>query len=249
MTLVRTYDTPAELAEAAAGMTVDAAVEAAHARGRFVWGLSGGSTPAALYRLLARPPYAQLMPWESTYVFWGDERWTGTDQPDSNQRMAREALLDHVPISADHVLAVDTSGGDPEASAADTERRLRELFDGERPRADLLLLGVGDDGHTASLFPGAGALSEQELLFTATRAGSLNAWRITATLPLINAARRALVLVQGASKAWAVAHALGPETAEPPLPAARVRPERGILLWLLDREAAGAAVGADQANA
>ncbi len=248
MAVVRTYDTPGRLAEAAAGLTVESAAESARARGRFVWGLSGGTTPSMLYRLLAQPPYRDLMPWESTYVFWGDERWAPADSPESNQRMARELLLDHVPLPPDHIIGVDTSGDDPEASAASVESRLRELFGSRRPRPDLTLLGIGDDGHTASLFPGAGALTEQELLFTATRAGPLGVWRITATLPLINASRLALMLAQGASKARAVGVALGPEHAGLSLPAARVRPERGVLQWLIDREAAsGYGVGEQDA--
>ncbi len=247
MAIVRTYDSGLLLAKAAAGLTVEAASESVKARGRFVWGLSGGTTPRPLYELLAQAPFAELMPWESTYVFWGDERWTPADHPESNQGMARAALLDHVAVPAGQIIAIDTSGGDPEGAAAEAERRLREMFDGGYPRPDLMLLGVGEDGHTASLFPGAGALSEQELLFTATRAGPQNGWRVTATLPLINASRRALILAQGASKAWAASRALGPESlAEPLLPAARVRPERGTLQWLLDREAASGFAGAPE---
>ncbi len=237
MTQVRTYDSPALLAEAAAALTLETALESARERGRFVWGLSGGTTPAMLYGLLAEEPYSSRMPWASTYVFWGDERWTAPDHPDNNQRMAHEALLSHVPIDPAHVIPIPTTGVTPDESATITERRLRDIFEVGSPRPDLLLLGIGDDGHTASLFPGVDALSEQTRLFRATWAAHLNVWRITATLPLINAVRRVVFLAQGQSKAGPVAHALHPQAAAPPLPAALVRPEQGELIWLLDRDA------------
>ena len=237
MTQVRTYVSPALLAEAAAVLTLETALKSTRERGRFVLGLSGGSTPAMLYGLLAKEPYFSCMPWESTYVFWGDERWTAPDHPDNNQRMAHETLLAHVPIDPAHVIPIPTTGATPEESAAITERRLRDIFEAGMPRPDLFLLGIGDDGHTASLFPRVDALMEQTRLFTATWAAHLNAWRITATLPLINASRRVVFLAQGQSKAGPVAHAVHPQAAAPPLPAALVRPEQGELIWLLDRDA------------
>ncbi len=237
MPQVRTYDSPALLAEAAAVLTLETALQSAHERGRFVLGLSGGTTPAMLYRLLAKEPYSSRMPWASTFVFWGDERWAAPDHPDNNQRMAHETLLSHVPIDPAHVIPIPTTGATPDESAAITERRLRDIFEIDDPWPDLMLLGIGDDGHTASLFPGVDALVEQTRLFTATWAAHLNAWRITATLPLINASRRVVFLAQGQSKAGPVAHALHPQAEAPPLPAALVRPEQGELIWLLDRDA------------
>ena len=249
MALIRILDTPGELAEAVAGLVVETALRARRDRGRFVWGLSGGGTPALLYRRLAEAPYASLMPWDATWVFWGDERWVAPGHPDSNQRMARETLLDHVPLDEERILAIDAdAAAGPESAAEDAARRLAAVFDGAPPRADLLLLGVGEDGHTASLFPGAGALSEQELLFTATWSAPGGACRITATLPLINASRRTVFLVSGAAKAEVVARAIDGSAPEPSVPASLVRPERGSLFWYLDREAAAGFSGAARAS-
>ena len=235
---VRVFHSPAALTQAAAELTLASAEEAVRERGRFVWGLSGGSTPAALYRALATAPYATAMPWRATFVFWGDERWVPSTHPQSNQRMANEALLAHEPASEASVIAVPTEDATPDESAAVVEEALRRIFSGATPRADLLLLGVGGDGHTASLFPGTSALEERERLFAANRVPELDAWRVTATLPLINASRRVVFLAQGQDKAEAVRLALRPADGTPPLPVARVAPESGALTWLLDAAAA-----------
>ena len=150
---VRVHDGPAALVEAAANLVLESARDAVRQRGRFVWGLAGGSTPRALYEALAAPPYADAMPWAATHIFWGDERWVPADAADSNQRMAREALLGAV--SPASVVPILTESVAPDESAAAAEAGLRRVFGGEPPRPDLLLLGIGSDGHTASIFPGA----------------------------------------------------------------------------------------------
>ena len=236
---VRVFDAPLALAEAAADLTLELAEDAVRERGRFVWGLAGGNTPRALYETLAKPPYAAAMPWHATRVFWGDERWVPADHPDSNQRMAREALLNRVAPAS--VVPIPTENATPAESAAAAERGLRQAFDGDSgapPRPDLLLLGIGSDGHTASLFPGTDALNETERLFAANWVPQLGAWRVTATLPLINAARRIVFLAQGRGKAAAVRAALHPASGAAPVPATLAAPEDGAVTWLLDREAA-----------
>ena len=235
---VRVFPSPAALTQAAADLVLASAQEAVHERGRFVWGLSGGSTPEALYRKLAEPPYSSAMLWRATTVFWGDERWVPSDHPDSNQRMANEALLAHDPAAQASVLPVRTEGTTPEESAEALEDASQRLFGGEPVRPDLLLLGIGPDGHTASLFPGTSALEERERLFVANRVPQMDAWRITATLPLINASRRVVFLAQGRDKMDAVRLALRPADDGPPLPAALVAPHDGTLTWLLDEQAA-----------
>ena len=240
---VRVFPNPAALTQAAANLVLASAEEAVRERGRFVWGLSGGSTPEALYRALAEPPYATAMPWRATFVFWGDERWASHDHSDSNQRMATEALLSRGPAAKTHVIPVQTESTTPDESAAAVEEAVRRLFGDAPPRPDLLLLGIGGDGHTASLFPGTSALDERERLFAANRVPQMDAWRITATLPLINASRRVVFLAQGRDKADAVRLALHPVDGEPPLPAARVAPGDGTLTWMLDRQAASALAG------
>ena len=235
---VRVFPTPAALTQAAADLVLASAEEAVRERGRFVWGLSGGSTPEALYRKLAEPPYSTAMPWRATVVFWGDERWAPADHPDSNQRMATEALLAHGPAARANVIPVPTEGIAPGDSAAEVEDALRGVFGDAPVRPDLLLLGIGPDGHTASLFPGTSALDERDRLFAANWVPRMDAWRITATLPLINASRRVVFLAQGNDKAEAVRLALHPPSGGPPLPAALVAPHDGTLTWLLDRQAA-----------
>ena len=245
---VRVFDAPSSLAKAAAGLTLESAQAAVRERGRFVWGLAGGSTPRALYETLAKPPYAAAMPWRAIHVFWGDERCVPADHPDSNQRMARESLLDAVAPAS--VVPIPTTNATPAESAAAAERSLRRLFNNDNadpPRPDLLLLGIGSDGHTASLFPGTDALGETERLFAANWIPQLGAWRVTATLLLINAARRIVFLAQGHDKADAVRDALHPASGAPPVPAALAAPHDGAVTWLLDREAAAKANCADGA--
>ncbi len=238
MAEIRTFDAHDRLTIAAADLVTKAAVGAVKDRGRFVWGLSGGTTPAMLYRLLAEEQYASRFPWEQTYVFWGDERWVEPTDSLSNQRMVRETLLDRVPIPQDHVRAILTTGVTPAQSAEVADRHVRELFDGSTVRPDLILLGMGEDGHTASLFPGTSALLENEALFVPNFSVSDDMERITATLPLINAARQVVVIVTGATKAETVRHALFPLPDSAALPASLVRPTNGTVTWMLDRDAA-----------
>lgn len=248
---VRVHDGTASLVAAAADLVLESARDAVRERGRFVWGLAGGRTPRALYEALAAPPYADAMPWGATHIFWGDERWVPADDAESNRRMAREALLDAA--SPASVVPILTKGLEPAESAASAEEGLRRVFGGEPPRPDLLLLGIGSDGHTASLFPGtartggaavtetsegAGAPEEAERLFAARWIPQLGAWRVTATFRLIGASRRVVFLAQGREKAEAVGKALRPVPGEEPVPAALAAPEGGAAIWLLDREAA-----------
>jgi 6-phosphogluconolactonase len=232
-----TFDAPDQLMKAAADLVLGVARESVRDRGRFVWGLAGGQTPAMLYRLLAEEFYAARMPWEETYVFWGDERWVTSDDPQSNQRMAFRELLDGVPIPKENIKRIITIGVEPRVSAEAIERQLRTLYPGE-PRPDLMLLGLGEDGHTASLFPGTTALLEDAALFAANHVPDLDAWRITATFPLINAARNVVFLVSGAEKAVAAYRVLYPQPDSVVLPASMVQPSNGKLTWLLDRDAA-----------
>ena len=255
---VRVHDGTAALVEAAANLVLESARDAVRERGRFVWGLAGGRTPRALYEALAAPPYADAMPWGATHIFWGDERWVPSDDAESNRRMARDALLDAA--SPAGVVPILTEGLSPAESAAAAEDGLRRVFGGEPPRPDLLLLGIGSDGHTASLFPwteggtagmagatgadageGAGATVAAERLFAARWIPQLGAWRVTATFRLIGASRRVVFLAQGREKADAVGKALRPVPGEAPVPAALAAPEGGAAIWLLDREAAGEA--------
>jgi 6-phosphogluconolactonase len=209
--------------------------------GRFAVALAGGSTPRALYAHLAsaEAPFRDVLPWRRTHVFFGDERAVPPDHADSNYRMARDALLAHVPVPPGNVHRM-RGEDDPDASARAYEEELRAFF-GATPRFDLLLLGLGPDGHTASLFPGSAVLEERSRLAAAATAGTPPlVRRITLTLPALDAAARVLFLVSGASKAAALARVLQGGAGEGALPAARVRPHTGTVLWLVDRAAAGA---------
>lgn len=236
---VTVFADAAALADAAADLVVSAAREAVAARGRFLLALSGGATPRQTYRRLAQVAQGETGLWSRTWVFFGDERWVPADHPESNHRMARETLLDRVPVPAGQVFAMRT-GDDPEAAAAAYARTLAEVFGtrrGELPRFDLVLLGMGLDGHTASLFPGSPALREVFRSVVAVHAAAAAIpQRLTLTFPVFNAAARVAFLVSGAEKAKAVRAVLRERA---PLPAGLVRPERGELVWLLDAAAAG----------
>ena len=231
---------PAALAEAAGHAIVEVAGKAVSTHGRFTVALAGGSTPRATYERLARPPLCDRMPWERTWVFFGDERGVAPDHPDSNYRMASQALLAKVPIPAAQIARIRGEADDPEAAAADYARHVGEVFAckrGELPRFDLILLGMGVDGHTGSLFPGSPVLKEVFRSVAAVHAAAASIpQRFTFTLPVINAAAHVMFLVAGPEKAKVLKAVLGEPSSA--LPAAMVRPSNGRLLWLLDRAAA-----------
>jgi 6-phosphogluconolactonase len=232
-------DGPA-LADTAARAIVETAQEAVTARGRFLVALAGGSTPRATYERLAQPPLRERMPWERTWIFFGDERGVAPEHPESNYGMANRALLCKVAVPAAQVARIRGEADDPEAAAAEYARRLAEVFQckrGELPRFDLVLLGMGVDGHTASLFPGSPVLKEVFRPVAAVHAAAASIpQRFTFTFPLINAAARVMFLVAGAEKAKVVKAVLG--DAGNALPAGMVHPADGRLTWLLDRSAA-----------
>lgn len=228
------------LAEAAAQAILDCATEAVTARGRFMLALAGGSTPRETYERLAQPPGRDRMPWARTWVFFGDERGVPPDHPDSNFRMANQALLLKVPLPPQQIARIRGEAEDPEAAAAEYGRRLTEVFAikrGRLPRFDLILLGMGVDGHTGSLFPGSPVLKEVFRPVAAVHATAASIpQRFTFTLPVINAAARVMFLVSGAEKAKVLKAVLKEPTGG--LPAALVHPTDGRLTWLLDRAAA-----------
>ena len=205
--------------------------------GRFTMALSGGSTPGPLYRRLADPDLATSIPWDRVHLFWGDERFVPHDDPASNYRLVREALIDHVPIPPANVHPVPNDAT-PEAAAQSYARTLQEYYGDTTlrpgsPLFDVNLLGIGDDGHTASLFPGAPQLEEMQRWAVAV-VGQKPEPRISLTYPVLASARTVAFLVSGAGKRAAVTRALRHDAA---LPSGRVRSD-GELLWLLDRAAA-----------
>ncbi|MDC0835411.1 6-phosphogluconolactonase [Geitlerinema sp. CS-897] len=196
--------------------------------------LSGGNTPKPLYEALAQ----EDLPWSKIYVFWGDERYVPADNPASNQRMARQTWLDNVPIPADNVRPMMTDGDSPEADARRYEADLQEFFGlepGDFPVFDVMLLGMGDDGHTASLFPQTDAL---QVCDRAVTVGNKDGQpRLTLTVPVLNLSRCVIFMVAGANKQTALSHVFAPDGDEDAYPSRLVQPLNGTLWWLLDPEA------------
>ncbi len=202
-------------------------------RGIFTIALSGGSTPKPLYKAIAN----QKLPWDKIHVFWGDERYVPSDHPDSNELMARQAWLDQVDIPAANIHATPTLEGNPAVSAAKYEQHLQKFFHsapGEFPSLDVVLLGMGDDAHTASLFPHTEALKVRDRLITVGNKDGNP--RITFTYPFINAARSVIFVVAGANKRPALAQIFAPEADDFAYPSRLIQPQ-GELWWLLDAAA------------
>lgn len=230
-----------ELSRKAAAQFVASANGGVTRSGRFAVALSGGSTPKALYSLLASSEYRDRADWQRVHLFWGDERCVPPDHSESNFRMVEEALLRNISIPEQNIHRM-AGEKEPSSAAADYERELRDFFElgpGQRPRFDLVLLGLGEDGHTASLFPGNTALTEQENLVATTYVEKLKAHRLTLTLPVINYAAQVSFLIAGASKAAVVKNLLGADSKSFDYPAGRVRPSNGQLTWFITRDAAG----------
>jgi 6-phosphogluconolactonase len=233
---VHVYKTPAELARAAALDFAARAKSAIEERGRFAVALAGGSTPKATYEVLASD-HAESLHWGAVHAFFGDERAVPPDHEASNYRMTREALLDHVPIGSVHRMRGELP---PEEAASSYEEELREFFGpDEVPRFDLILCGIGEDGHTLSLFPETAALDVTDRLVVANPVLKLETTRLTLTIPVANAARAVAFLVAGEGKAQALKEILEGVADPRGYPAKYIRPEDGDLAWMADRAAAG----------
>jgi 6-phosphogluconolactonase len=227
-----------ELSRTAAAEFEHVARNAVQARDRFTVSLSGGSTPRGLYSRLAQS--SRNLPWDKSYFFWGDERHVPPDDKDSNYRMVRETLLSQAPIPPDHVFRVHAETPDAARVAEEYERTIREFFvlkTGELPRFDLVLLGLGPDGHTASLFPGSAALHEGSRLVVANWVEKFGHYRLTFTAPVINNAAEVMFLVSGAEKAPALQAVLYSDASAEEFPAKLIQPRNGRLIWLVDRAA------------
>ena len=227
----------AELSRRAAEVVVGTINDAVQAVGTCSIVLAGGNTPRTLYRLLASE-FRPLVPWASMHVFWGDERYVPPEDSRSNYGMAKEALLDHVPCPAANIHPMPTHFPSADAAARDYERTLRNHFVEQWPRFDIVLLGLGDDGHTASLFPGSLALAERTRWVVAAQAPVEPHLRLTLTLPALTRARAVFVVVAGPAKAEALQHVLEGAGDWIKYPAAGIRLAKGSVIWWADREAA-----------
>jgi 6-phosphogluconolactonase len=203
--------------------------------------LAGGNTPRRLYQLLAAEPFAGLIPWNCIHFFWGDERNVPPGHPESNYSMARESLFAHVPVPPAHIHRIPTGDGTAIEAADLYERVLREKLPiaNGLPRFDYVLLGLGANGHTASLFPNRSTLHERQRLVIADHVDEVNSWRVTLTAPILNNAAQVTFLVVGEGKASVIVQVLdGPRNPEA-TPAQLIVPAHGTLTWILDSAAAG----------
>ena len=232
---VKIFDTPEELAEAAARGFVERAAAAIAERGRFAVALAGGSTPKTTYEILARD-HVDAVDWPNVHVFFGDERTVPPDHEDSNYRTARKALIDQVPAGSVHPMRGELP---PEEAASSYEEELRAFFGEDPPVFDLVMLGIGADGHTASLFPETSALEVTDRLAVANPVLKLDTTRITLTVPVLNAAREVFFLVAGEDKARALEEILEGDADPREYPAKLVQPPDGPT-WMVDRAGAGA---------
>lgn len=239
MVIYRIYPDAPTLADGAAQLFADKAAAAQADHGMFYVVLSGGSTPKAMFKRLSAEPYRSKIEWGKVSVFWGDERPVPPKHADSNFKMAREALLRHVPIPPHQVHRMEGER-DPQEAAADYEKMLRSIWkDAGHPQFDLIFLGMGDDGHTASLFPHTAALDEKRAWVRANHVPQLDTWRITLTAPAINAARCVAFLVSGESKRVRLHAVLNGEHKPYDQPSQLIKPPR-VLIWMLDQDAIGA---------
>jgi len=231
----------AELSLKTAHLFLRISNEAVTARGRFTAALSGGSTPEALYAVLSNPFFSTSVQWSKGFFFWGDERFVPSDHPDSNCLLAEKHLFSRVAVPRDHIYPVPTGLGDAARAAAEYQRTLESFFSlgrGEFPRFDLMLLGMGEDGHTASLFPGTRALRETGKIVMAYHVDRLKADRITLSVPAINEAANVLFMISGQGKATALGRVLeGPQDPDR-YPSQLIEPRSGRLVFAVDRAAA-----------
>lgn len=239
-TIVVVPDPPA-LAHAVAEHVVACATTAIRARGQCLLALAGGTTPSAAYAALASEAFRHQLDWSRLQVVWGDERCVPPDDPRSNYRMAREALLDHVPLKPANIHRI-AGEVDPAQAASEYESQLRSLVGLGAPDVDagldLVLLGMGSDGHTASLFPGKAAVRERVRWVMAEFIEAVGMWRVTLTPVAINASRQVSFVVSGAAKARRLQEVLEGPRVPDRLPAQSVRPTHGRLTWLVDEAAA-----------
>ena len=246
---VHRYKTPEAVADAAAKRFLDTANRAVEKLDHFVVALAGGSTPRLLYQRLTESPYRERVPWDKTFFVFGDERCVGPDDESSNYRMAKETLFDPLEIPGHRVLRM--KGEEIPADAARRYAvRLGDLFlTRPAPSFDLVLLGIGTDGHTASLFPETEALDETERWVVANHVPALDSWRLTLTFPILNKAKRVIFLATGESKARIIAEAFGGVEHAEPYPCERVTPLHVRREALVDFEAASMMPRRDDAGA
>jgi 6-phosphogluconolactonase len=229
----------AQLSENVAAWISNYILEVLQRQERFTFVLSGGSTPKQLYALLAKAPYNQIIPWERIHFFWGDERAVPFEDERNNAKMAFDTLLDKVSVNPDNIHVMRTDIG-PDASAAEYEKTLKTYFGKEQVTFDLVLLGMGDDGHTLSLFPGLPIVHEQKAWVKAFWLEAQDMYRITLTAPVVNNSACVLFMATGTGKAITLKNVIEGTFDAEKFPSQLIRPQNGQLHWFVDEAAAGA---------
>lgn len=235
--MIRIFKNLQDLSSAAADLFVQSANEAIEEKGSFNVALTGGTSPVQLYHMLASPLYRGQIAWDKVFIFWGDERWVDLENEKSNAKMAFELLLNHLPIPDGQIFPMWAQGQDAETYAHHYEQLLQQHL-GIMGSFDLILLGMGEDGHTASLFPGTEVLHEQSQWVSAYYLKAQYIYRITLTFPTINRAKKIVVLVNGQKKARVLFEVLKGKRNPTLYPAQLIQPLKGETLWLVDESAA-----------
>ncbi len=233
---IHAYPNKEKLVAATTERIADCIEQAIQQNGLCNMALSGGNTPGGIFSLLASSPYRDRLDWSRLHLFWGDERMVSPEHQDSNYRLVQETLLEHIKIPHENVHRMRGEIA-PEEAAAEYAELLHDHFKESPPCFDLMLLGLGEDGHTASLFPGTDAVEECEKNAVAVFVPKLDAWRVTLTLPVLNAARKILFLVSGISKSEMVQRIMGNKQPDKEIPASMVNPQNGEIRWMLDSDA------------
>lgn len=236
--MIQIYNNTEEINTVAADLFVASAQKAIASKGQFTAVLTGGSSPAGIYKLLASDPYKNKIDWNKVFIFWGDERWVPLNDDLSNAKMSYATLLSHVPIPQENIFEMYKDGITAEEYAAEYEKSIRTIL-GEEGKFDLILLGMGDDGHTASLFPGEAVLKEQTKWVDAYYLAPQKMFRITLTAPLINKAEKIVVVAFGEKKVHALKEVTTGEFNPTLYPMQLIKPVSGELLFLVDKIAAG----------
>lgn len=232
--IIQEYNGTEELNKAAAGLFVELAKQSVKAKKYFTVFLSGGNTPKEIYKLLASPAYSEKIPWEKTFIFWGDERYVPADSEMNNSHMAFNVLLKHVPIPPANIFPIPTSLS-PERSAELYDELLHKFMKEHPHPVDLMLLGLGENGHTASLFPYTPVLQEKERWVKEVFIDELNMYRITLTSHFINKASNIVFIVSGKDKSGVFSEIMSDKYDPERLPAQLIKPENGNLYWLIDK--------------
>lgn len=235
--MVKIYDDAAAVSKATADYLVKTATDYVNKNGMFTVALSGGSTPKMLYELLASGKYRNRLPWEKMYIFWGDERFVPKDDDDNNAKMAFETFLNHVPVPEKNIFPIPIAFT-PRESASEYEKLLHNFFHNADPSFDLILLGLGENGHTASLFPDTSVIDKKNLWVSEVYVEDQKMYRITLTAPVINKSKNILFIVVGSNKAEIVSNVLQGVYQPRVWPAQLIKPVNGNLLWMLDEDAA-----------